>query len=343
MKKQTQNSLTVPTTTMSTSKSNNNQKQVNHNNDLERKIKENISVGMVIKNYKELCNLLNMPILTSTSKQSQIKQLKCYMDFDKSGQKFIITDIFDTPLTVNDQRKFGNNSIYSHYVEILLLQQLHKSSNSILAGLIELSKTLCFANNNYKYISYNNLINVNPSLTYSMISKFYLCTYNKFHRILESALKNMASRNIISVTQEIVIFTSDTTSTYFMASKEQKEIILSTEQQILYHQYNDSTIHDLFVSGKYRKFYESVNEILKNKYGWNHYQKQYLIIYTGSDEIIPLSKNEIYYYQKELNSKILKFVKEYSGKSYYSSSFYYETCKNYEYGKNFLADYLLKV
>ena len=54
MKKQTQNSLDVPTTTMSTSKSNNNQKQVNHNNDLERKIKENISVGMVIKNYKEL-------------------------------------------------------------------------------------------------------------------------------------------------------------------------------------------------------------------------------------------------------------------------------------------------
>ena len=64
MKKQTQNLLTVPTTTMSTSKSNNNQKQVNHNNDLERKIKENISVGMVIKNYKELCYLLNIPILS---------------------------------------------------------------------------------------------------------------------------------------------------------------------------------------------------------------------------------------------------------------------------------------
>lgn len=297
MRKQTQNLTTVvPTTTVLTSTSNNNQKQVNHNNDLERKIKENISVSMVIKNYKELCNLLNMPILTSTSKQAQIKQLKCYMDFDKSGQKFIITDIFDAPLTVNDQRKLGNNSIYSHYVEILLLQQLHKSSGKILASPIELFKMLCFANNNYKNISYDDLIMKNPSLTYSMISKFYLCTYNKFHRILESTLKNMFSRNIISVTHEIIIFISD--NNYFMANKEQKEIILSIEQQLLHHQYNDSTIHDLFVSGKYRKFYESVNEILKNKYGWMYYQKQYLIIYTGHDEIIPLSGNEIYYYQK---------------------------------------------
>lgn len=342
MKKQTQNSLAVPTTTIPTSKSNNNQKQVNHNNDLERKIKENISVGMVIKNYKELCNLLNIPILSGGNmKQSQIKQLKCYMDFDKSGKKFIITDIFDAPLTVNDQRKLGNNSIYSHYVEILLLQQLHKSSGKILASPIELFKMLCFANNNYKNISYDDLIMKNPSLTYSMISKFYLCTYNKFHRILKSTLKNMFSRNIISVTHEIIIFISD--NNYFMANKEQKEIILSIEQQLLHHQYNDSTIHDLFVSGKYRKFYESVNEILKNKYGWMYCQKQYLIIYTGHDEIIPLSENEIYYYQKELNSRILDFVKEYSGNSYYVSSFDYKTCKNYEYGKNFLADYLLKV
>lgn len=200
MKKQTQNSLTVPTTTMSTSKSNKNPKQVSYNNDLERKIKENISVGMVIKNYKELCNLLNIPILSGGNmKQSQIKQLKRYMDFDKSGQKFIITDIFDTPLTVNDQRKLGNNSIYSHYVEVLLLQQLHKSLNKILASPIELFRMLYLANNNYKNISYDDLIIKNPSLTYSMISKFYLCTYNKFHRILESTLKNMFSRNIISV------------------------------------------------------------------------------------------------------------------------------------------------
>lgn len=342
MKKQTQNSLTVSTTTMSTSKSNKNPKQVNHNNDLVRKIKENISVGMVIKNYKELCNLLNIPILSGGNmKQSQIKQLKCYMDFDKSGQKFIITDIFDIPLTVNDQRKLGNNSIYSHYVEVLLLQQLHKSLNKILASPIELFRMLYFANNNYKNISYDDLIIKNPSLTYSMISKFYLCTYNKFHRILESTLKNMFSRNIISVTHEIIIFISD--NNYFIANKEQKEIILSIEQQVLHHQYNDSTIHDLFVSGKYRKFYESVNEILQNKYGWMYYQKQYLIIYTGHDEIIPLSENEIYYYQKELSFKILNFIKKYSGKSYFSSSFSYNIYKNYEYAKNFLVDYLLKV
>ena len=92
---------------------------------LEEIIKERVSVGMVIKNYKQLCQLLDLPVLSGgNTKQAQIKNLKCYMDFEKSGQKFIITDIFDTPLTINDQRKLGNNSIYVKYIEVILLQYL---------------------------------------------------------------------------------------------------------------------------------------------------------------------------------------------------------------------------
>ena len=81
------------------------------------------------QNYKQLCQLLDLPVLSGgNTKQAQIKNLKCYMDFEKSGQKFIITDIFDTPLTINDQRKLGNNSIYVKYIEVILLQYLSKQN-----------------------------------------------------------------------------------------------------------------------------------------------------------------------------------------------------------------------
>lgn len=70
------------------------------------------AVGMVIKNYKELCNLLGQEVKSGKSKKLQLEDFKRYFDWEKSGQKFIITDIYDTPLTKEDRRKLGNNSMY---------------------------------------------------------------------------------------------------------------------------------------------------------------------------------------------------------------------------------------
>lgn len=79
-------------------------------------------IGMVIKNYKELCNILGQEIKDGKSKKLQLENFKRYFDFEKSGQKFIITDIYDTPLTKEDRRRLGNNSIYVKNIELILLQ-----------------------------------------------------------------------------------------------------------------------------------------------------------------------------------------------------------------------------
>lgn len=77
---------------------------------LEGKVKE----GDCIKNYKELCKILDLPVLGGCSKVSQLKELKRYLDYEKDGQKFIITEIYDTPLKKDDKRSYGNNKKYEH-------------------------------------------------------------------------------------------------------------------------------------------------------------------------------------------------------------------------------------
>jgi hypothetical protein len=73
----------------------------------------NLSIGMVVKNYKILCHLLNQEAKTGKAKQYQLKNFERYFAWEKAGQKFIIMDIYDTPLEKIDLRKLGNNT--GHY------------------------------------------------------------------------------------------------------------------------------------------------------------------------------------------------------------------------------------
>lgn len=309
MKKQTQNLLTVPTTTMSTSKSNNNQKQVIYNNDLGRKIKENISVGMVIKDYKELCNLLNIPILSGGNmKQSQIKQLKCYMDFDKSGQKFIITDIFDTPLTVNDQRKLGNNSIYVKYIEVILLQYLSKQNGfTSTLNKVDWWKLLGFINDKYKNVPDKDLELLDPTVTPFEIKMFYQRCNTKLERILFSALNNLKNRKLIMYELQTVITYKNKNgeANSFIADDDDKKRILEVERFVLKKELKLDNMFQVYWSNKQSSYYKRVQELLESYYDWTGYYKQIKIIYVKKDVIEELSDIELKLQQTQLNGKIV--------------------------------------
>lgn len=78
---------------------------------------ENLKVGMTIKNYKELCKLLEVDVKAGKSKQLQLTDFQRYFDYLKEGNKFIIKEIYNVPKVKVDNRinnKGGNNMKYSH-------------------------------------------------------------------------------------------------------------------------------------------------------------------------------------------------------------------------------------
>ena len=54
---------------------------------------ENIKKGMVIKNYKELCKLINIKPTTGEAKQNQLNKLAELVEYHKEGNKIIIDNI----------------------------------------------------------------------------------------------------------------------------------------------------------------------------------------------------------------------------------------------------------
>jgi hypothetical protein len=73
---------------------------------------ENLKVGQTIKNYKELCSLLEVPIKSGKSKALQITDFERYFNYKKQGNSFIIVEIYEVPKDKIDMRSQGNNSTY---------------------------------------------------------------------------------------------------------------------------------------------------------------------------------------------------------------------------------------
>ena len=77
---------------------------------------ENLKVGMIIKNYKELCKLLEIPVKAGDSKKAQLKALEQVCMYHKEGNKFIVDSIVEnaTPIIYEkgkNPNSQGNNHI----------------------------------------------------------------------------------------------------------------------------------------------------------------------------------------------------------------------------------------
>ena len=100
---------------------------------------------LIIKNYKTLCELLDMPILGGKSKTYQNKQFRTFFDYEKQGQKYIIKEIYDKPLP---------DGIYKNPIDILnefmICYLLNQSESGICSmGMNSLAYKLGYVNQLY--------------------------------------------------------------------------------------------------------------------------------------------------------------------------------------------------
>ena len=67
--------------------------------------------GEIIKNYKEMCSLLEEKIRDGNAKKSQLNRWKKYFSWEKKGHKFIITKILNRSYPARDDNSFGFSCI----------------------------------------------------------------------------------------------------------------------------------------------------------------------------------------------------------------------------------------
>ena len=84
------------------------------------KIKE-LTVGMIFKNYKELVAFFDDEIKNGKSKKYQLENFKRYFDYEKQGNKFIITAIKDAP---TEKKLRGKTATVGKELDVLLANAL---------------------------------------------------------------------------------------------------------------------------------------------------------------------------------------------------------------------------
>lgn len=255
-----------------------------------------LGIGMVVKNYKEMCKILKEEICGGDSKKAQLKEWTRYFSWEKKGQKFIILDIYDTPLSKEDGRQ--NKNIYVQYIGVILIKILAKQKNDRTPFYIttnQMWKLLGMINNNYKNISLDDLNDriIDYNITSFDMKKFYQRCNQRLRDILFSSLNRLEDRALIKYEIETVIVFNDGGETIFLpADDQQKKQILKAERIALKDMGLESKQH-AYAKFKETEFFERVNAYLQEWYGWDYTFNRIKINYNKSDVLETVYKDEM--------------------------------------------------
>ena len=246
-----------------------------------------LEIGMVIKNYRELCKILGEEVMEGNSKKAQLKEWERYFLWEKKGQKFIILDIYDEPLPKDDGRQ--NKNIYVQYIEVILMKILSKQRNAKDPFYIttnQMWKLLGMINNNYKNISLDDLNDkiTDYEITSFDMKKFYQRCNQRLREILFSSLNKLEDRALIKYEIEtvIVFIDEDKKTVYQPANDLQKKRILKAERKTLLDMELETKRH-VYAKFKDVEFFERMNAYLREWYGWEYTFNRIKINYNKPD------------------------------------------------------------
>lgn len=295
---------------------------------------EKLKVGMIVKNYKEMCILLEENICTGNSKIYQLKEWERYFNYHKEGNKFIIDNIYENPKEKEDKRLDGINSIFSDDIQVLLLDLLAQSKNN---GQLNLPATtllnkLSMVNINYKNGRKNipklsELLEVEEKFIYD----FYNTTQSSLKGMLETALNQLKRKSLIFWSKVISVcerkahiklnemrepvinkdgkINYQVTDTYRKATQDEMQLILKTEKEVLKEMgYRDK--QDIFINGLWDKYMNCVTNKLYDKANINYYYTSYEIIFNKEHILEELDYIEKLIRQSQLNQNIKKKLNE---------------------------------
>ena len=265
-------------------------------------VKNNLYVGLIVKNYKLMCHLLQQEQkISGQGKNYQFDQWKQYFNWEKQGNKFIITEIYEEPILKPDIK---GNSIYNVYIEKLILDLLVQKYQSddefnkrIYLSRDQMLESLNMVNRNYHFIKYNandtaNFIKVDSA----NIKEFYDINNRNFNDAVERALKRLSSKFLVNwqLVQTVAVNTEKEEEEEIYnwkkeefvpkeihrdATTEERELIILYES-IVAEEMGFDKKQNIFLCGKWLEFTRNVcNRLQENGTNILYYYKSYDIVF----------------------------------------------------------------
>ena len=272
--------------------------------------------GDEIKNYKELCSVLNIKEKTGASKISQMKEIQRFIKLEKVGYGFIIKEKYQSPLERQDERNSGNNSIYLAPFKLILLNYLaNRRTTKDQFETIELTtnqilKATAMVNSNYAEKEFENWIIKNHSeITQTDINEFYKVARPRFYDNVKTMLDRIEDDSTIVVEREYKIRVF---GEWITASKKESEMITKVHRMVMDKMISNLThvpierMSQIYSEHRQIEFFRLVDAEIKEKYSSHGWDKVFMIYSFGFSNTLD---ENIERYKRELDE--IKTQKQY--------------------------------
>ena len=271
--------------------------------------------GMKVKNYKELCKLLGVPVKTSDSKKKQLREFEQYFKYHKYGREFIIDEIYETKVIKveqpkpTDKRLKNPRNIYAKYVQLILCYYLTKEDSN---GIIYMNKTdiykmLGLINKSFgSYEAEKEFLEVFNHITMDDINVVKTQAYAKMNSILNKSLSSLRSKRLISYFTVVIL--EETSGKTRIASDEEIKKIDTIEHNIL-QEMGCTYIWEIYEKKIYHEFYQQVRREMR-KFGWEKAQRKLKIIFTYEYILKEIENLDIQLNKIQLNEEFIKFLQQ---------------------------------
>lgn len=262
-----------------------------------------------------MCELIGAEYKKGAGKTYQLEKFgetgfQRFFNFEKVGRgKYEVLEIYDEPLPIEDERHKGNNKVYKHYIELVLMNYLAKKGTHVETFTMrDLWQLLGMINEKYGKVDNDKLLSMNSCITSYEINNFYFRSDKKLRQILLSALKNLRNRRLIDwQLQTVVCKEKNGKEEWFVANDSEIELILDAEYEIL-HRMGFTKMFQVISSFKTNEFYTAVENLLYKKKKWKNYYKRYKIIFNANNikESVPDVEAELK--RALLNARIILYL-----------------------------------
>jgi len=232
---------------------------------------ENLTTGQVLKNYKELCEVLGIEQKKTGSNphKAQFKELERYCKYHKEGHKIVIDELFSKELEKVDNRKLGNNNDQAKCLRYLLC-------NLLSAYKIEKNEVIGFSKG--LLLRKLNLINENYASAKTQREQYaQALDVEKF--ALDECIEYIDNRSINAVKKAMQVLVSqkvigykysytwvDHTGVHHHCCTLEHNAIMEAEFEIM-ETMSIRSKGKIFEFGRWNEFKREVKLYLMNKYG----------------------------------------------------------------------------
>jgi hypothetical protein len=211
----------------------------------------------VIRNYKELCSLLDLKVKGGTAKIAQLNELSRYIKFTKIKNSYKFYNIYENALPSCDKRKEGNNRIdFIKDIYKLILKFLDNKEVDFVISKSALLNELNMINDRYIYYKYHiKELHEDYEIPDNEINHFYSSSYNLLNRCLNNVITILDNKALAFVNENymIIFIDKDKNTQTRLANEEEIKQILHCQRLALNALRYDS-IQDVVINNNFERF-----------------------------------------------------------------------------------------